>query len=142
MRRIESELDMTPMVDVTFLLLIFFMVTASFSLQRALETPHPNSDLASNTVVIPETLAESLRLHVAQDGSFLLMADDWQKELVGKQSLVSELVSAKRIEPNSVELKIQVESEARLQSLVDAMDAATIAGFDRYQLTETDAEFI
>ncbi|MFI4874992.1 MAG: biopolymer transporter ExbD, partial [Blastopirellula sp. JB062] len=28
----EDELDLTPMVDVTFLLLIFFMVTASFSL--------------------------------------------------------------------------------------------------------------
>ena len=33
----EDELDMTPMVDVTFLLLIFFMVTASFTLQKSLE---------------------------------------------------------------------------------------------------------
>ena len=34
----DSGLDMTPMVDVTFLLLIFFMITASFSMQKSLET--------------------------------------------------------------------------------------------------------
>src|SRR5688572_20269137 len=31
----EAEMDMTPMVDVTFLLLIFFMVTASFTMQKS-----------------------------------------------------------------------------------------------------------
>ena len=40
----EDELDMTPMVDVTFLLLIFFMVTASFTLQKSLEQPHAKQD--------------------------------------------------------------------------------------------------
>jgi len=40
----EDELDMTPMVDVTFLLLIFFMVTASFTLQKSLEQPHAQDD--------------------------------------------------------------------------------------------------
>jgi biopolymer transport protein ExbD len=40
----EDELDMTPMVDVTFLLLIFFMVTASFTIQKSLEQPHAKTD--------------------------------------------------------------------------------------------------
>ena len=35
----EPEMDLTPMVDVTFQLLIFFMVTASYSIQKALEVP-------------------------------------------------------------------------------------------------------
>ena len=33
-QRAEPESDMTPMVDVTFLLLIFFLVTAAFALQE------------------------------------------------------------------------------------------------------------
>lgn len=37
---------------------------------------------------------------------------------------------------------IQVESAARLQALVDAMDATTIAGFDQFQWTEIDSEMI
>jgi len=40
----EDELDMTPMVDVTFLLLIFFMVTASFTLQKSIPQPPAASD--------------------------------------------------------------------------------------------------
>jgi len=34
-----EDMDMTPMVDVTFLLLIFFMVTASFTLQKSVPLP-------------------------------------------------------------------------------------------------------
>ncbi|MEC8344928.1 MAG: biopolymer transporter ExbD, partial [Planctomycetota bacterium] len=45
------ELDMTPMVDVTFLLLIFFMVTASFTLLKTIEQPAPNSEEPSMTTV-------------------------------------------------------------------------------------------
>lgn len=35
----EEELDMTPMIDMTFLLLIFFMVTAAFHLQKGFHFP-------------------------------------------------------------------------------------------------------
>ena len=40
----DEEMDLTPMVDVTFLLLVFFMITASFSIQKTLEVPPPNPD--------------------------------------------------------------------------------------------------
>ena len=40
----EDDLDMTPMVDVTFLLLIFFMVTASFTLQKSIEDAKAETD--------------------------------------------------------------------------------------------------
>jgi biopolymer transport protein ExbD len=40
----DEELDMTPMIDMTFLLLIFFMVTASFHLQKGFHFP-PESRL-------------------------------------------------------------------------------------------------
>ena len=42
----EDELDMTPMVDVTFLLLIFFMVTASFTRSKS----HLNSHTPRRTI--------------------------------------------------------------------------------------------
>jgi biopolymer transport protein ExbD len=70
------------------------------------------------------------------------MATDWQKELVGKQELVSELAAARRDTPMTSDLLIEVESAARLQALVDAMDAATIAGFQQFQLTEIASELI
>lgn len=39
-----EEIDLTPMVDMTFLLLIFFMITASFQLQKDLEVPSPSPE--------------------------------------------------------------------------------------------------
>ena len=49
-----EEMDLTPMVDVTFLLLIFFMVTAAFSLQKSIEMPRQQTDAPSTTVVEQE----------------------------------------------------------------------------------------
>ena len=44
-RRIGISIDMTPMVDVAFLLLIFFMVTTVFRTPKALEINLPPKDL-------------------------------------------------------------------------------------------------
>src|SRR5687767_4367931 len=38
---LDQEMDMTPMVDCVFQLLIFFMVTASFVMQKSLKVPPP-----------------------------------------------------------------------------------------------------
>ena len=53
-RRTDDELDMTPMVDVTFLLLIFFMITAAFALQKSIEIPKTATDEASTNVEMVE----------------------------------------------------------------------------------------
>ena len=39
----DAAMDMTPMIDVTFLLLVFFMITATFHLQKGLDFPPPES---------------------------------------------------------------------------------------------------
>jgi biopolymer transport protein ExbD len=44
----KDDMDMTPMVDVTFLLLIFFMITASFSSEKVFEKPPPLSETPSS----------------------------------------------------------------------------------------------
>ena len=40
-RRISIRIDMTPMVDIAFLLLIFYMVTTVFSMPQAMEVNLP-----------------------------------------------------------------------------------------------------
>ncbi|GAB4155170.1 MAG: hypothetical protein Tsb009_31930 [Planctomycetaceae bacterium] len=55
-----EEMDLTPMVDVTFLLLIFFMITASFTIQKTLQfpPPEPKEEGATQTVTQLEDLQE------------------------------------------------------------------------------------
>ena len=38
----DELMDMTPMVDAVFLLLLFFMVTAAFALQKSIQVPAPD----------------------------------------------------------------------------------------------------
>ena len=138
----EQDLDMTPMVDVSFLVLIFFMVTASFSIQRAIESPNPVSEQASTRPVDLEREIDPVRLHVDHDGAFLLMAADWQREPVGKRNLIQDLADARKEMSSRGRLQIEIDPEAKLQVLVDAIDAATIAGFEGYSLTEVDSQLI
>ncbi|MEM1067415.1 MAG: biopolymer transporter ExbD [Planctomycetota bacterium] len=137
--RPEEEMDMTPMVDVTFLLLIFFMVTAAFSLQKSIEMPRQQTDLPSTSVVEDEQdELDVVELQVDEYGGFLVMAPDWERETPGKQNLISALKEAMAVATAGMKLKIQVHELARLEALVDAMDAGTIAGFAELEVTQVE----
>ncbi|MCH2600209.1 MAG: biopolymer transporter ExbD, partial [Pirellulales bacterium] len=51
----EDDLDMTPMVDVTCLRMIFFVMTAAFTIQSSLPVPTPQSEEASTNAVPEDT---------------------------------------------------------------------------------------
>jgi biopolymer transport protein ExbD len=137
--RPEEEMDMTPMVDVTFLLLIFFMVTAAFSLQKSIEMPRQQTNLPSTSVVEDEQdELDIVELQVDEFGGFLVMAPDWERETPGKQNLITALKEAIAGASAGMKLKIQVHELAKLESLVDAMDAGTIAGFAELEVTQVE----
>ncbi|NNE01147.1 MAG: biopolymer transporter ExbD [Pirellulaceae bacterium] len=133
----EDELDMTPMVDVTFLLLIFFVVTASFQLQKSIMMPRQQTDAPSTSSVEedPEEL-DQVELQIDEFGAFLVLAADWEAETPGKQNLISKLKEAKG--ELDAKLIIKVQEQAKLQALVDGMDAGTIAGYDEIIVTQVE----
>jgi biopolymer transport protein ExbD len=138
-KREETEMDMTPMVDVTFLLLIFFMVTASFSLQRSIPLPPQKSDAPSSQQQDePEDELDMVTLQVNELGGYLVIAAEWEREVAGKLSLVNTLRESKLSLPGEVRLSIECHEEAQLQMLVDAMDAGTICEFSELQVTHVD----
>ena len=123
-----DDLDMTPMVDVTFLLLIFFMVTASFGLQRAIEMQRSPSELSSPVPVTPVDALPMIELRIHEQGDFAVTATDWSLDVVGKQQLVSTLRRAVGDASAGFQLDVQVHEKAKLQSLVSGLDAASIVG--------------
>ena len=64
-RRSMAEMGMTSMADVTFLLLIFFMVTASFVMQSAFQTPTQNDGTVTN-----KELASPIEIRLTPFGEF------------------------------------------------------------------------
>lgn len=61
-RRIAVRIDMTPMVDIAFLLLIFYMVSTVFSMPQAMEINLPKGEEAKKPVVIRESDLLTLRV--------------------------------------------------------------------------------
>jgi biopolymer transport protein ExbD len=66
-RRISIRIDMTPMVDIAFLLLIFYMVTTVFAMPQAMEINLPPADENKDIEVAESHL---LTIRVDEDGRF------------------------------------------------------------------------
>lgn len=134
--RKSDSVDMTSMVDVTFLLLIFFMVTASFNLQKSIEMPRQQTDLAGMPTDEPEMDAVSVQ--VDSRGSFLVMTPQWEQETLGKQQLITTLKRVTAESNESLRLSVQVHELAQLNALVDVLDAGATAGFAAVTVTQVD----
>jgi biopolymer transport protein ExbD len=64
----EAAIDMTPMLDIVFIMLIFFIVTTSFVKEKGLEVNRPKD---SNTPPPPSTV-KSLAIRVNEDGTIVV----------------------------------------------------------------------
>lgn len=137
-KRDHVEIDMTPMVDVTFLLLIFFMVTAAFSLQKSIEMPRQQTEAPSTNVEQEIDELDVVEVQIDEFGSFLVMAPDWEQETPGKQNLITALREAIATGKEGMRLNVKVHELAKLHALVDAMDAGTIAGYTELQVTQVE----
>lgn len=131
-----DSVEMTSMVDVTFLLLIFFMVTASFSLQKSIELPRQQTDVAGSPSDEPDV--EAVTVQVDPRGSFFVMTPQWEQETLGKQQLMTTLKRAAAESNETLRLSVQVHELAQLSALVDVLDAGTTAGFAAVQVTQVD----
>jgi biopolymer transport protein ExbD len=142
----EAEMDMTPMVDVTFLLLIFFMVTAAFTMQKSFQIPKPNEDVPS-TQVQQVIDGDVITVRIDEFSTFYVSAPLWneEQEAPSEQELLRRLREAKQGDgrghvPNT--LIIEAHGDAIHEKVVMAMDAGTEIGMDEVKLrTIDDANF-
>jgi biopolymer transport protein ExbD len=130
-----EEMDLTPMVDVTFLLLIFFMVTASFSLQKVLNIPVPDPDDAGAVATeVPETFDESIRVEI--DAENVIRVED---EVVEDRSLIADKIREKSTSDRKNELLLVRDPRAFHETTVTVVDAAHAAGVQKIRVTAATA---
>ena len=134
----DLEWDITPMVDVAFLLLIFFMLTASFSIQKVIRTTVPQSDEPSrNSVQIqPDDRIERLLVQIDEFNAYtVVLADGQRNDASSKQELITIL---KEFRIHAGEPLPRVVIQAHVDSFhgatVGCMDASREAGFSEFQL--------
>jgi biopolymer transport protein ExbD len=131
-RRIGIRIDMTPMVDIAFLLLIFYMVTTIFSMPQAMEVNLPPSQ---NPVPVAES--RLLTIRIDKDGKLYWNIARETPQPIPFDSLKSLLLDQNKKQPKLVTL-VKIEKEAKYFRMVDVIDEIQIV---ERQIKETNKEF-
>jgi len=136
----EDELDMTPMVDVTFLLLIFFMVTASFSLQKSIEQPPPQTDEPSIDVVEEDPDKDYVLVLVDQNNTFYVTSrEEDEVECPSNREMWTRVKEAKTMS-NVGRMIIRAHVDSMHKKVVSAWDAGRVAGIEDISIETTEEE--
>lgn len=122
-----SEIDLTPMLDVVFIMLIFFIVTASFIKESGIEVNRPEASTA--------TKSENVNILIAVSPTNEIWID---KRRVDKRSVRSVIERMHAENPKGA-VVIQADNESNTETVASVIDSARAAGvYDVSLATEDD----
>ena len=136
----EDTVDLTPMIDVTFLLLIYFMVTTMLKQPEAeLSIQLPGKPQSSDV-----TPMEMVKVRIGDEGEVYLNGSEIEDgldyempDLVGnlkqQKGMRDQLISSGQKTKAEAELKVQIESSgiAEHQASISALNACSEAGVQK-----------
>lgn len=124
----EGAVDITPMIDIVFIMLIFFIVTASFVKEAGVEVNRPEAKTAQKK----------------QRASILVAIDENNQVWLDKRP-----IDIRAVRPNIERLRaenpeggvvIQADKKSENGVLVKVMDAARLAGVEDVSLSAEKTE--
>lgn len=122
----EPDVNLTPMIDVVFLLLLFFMVSTSFIRESSLKVSLPE---ATGEAMVEQQ--EPIDIIIQADGQFLI--NDEALPFVTKDTLsrALRLAVGDQKDPHII---ISADANAEYQNIVTAMDTAQQMGYTKLTL--------
>ena len=120
----EAEVDLTPMLDVVFIMLIFFIVTASFVKEVGLELNKPDSGEAPKTV----QENENILIQITNDG--LIFVDRRNVDIRAVRANIERLHAER---PNG-QVVVAPGGASENGLLVQVMDQARLAGVEEISM--------
>ena len=122
-----GEIDLTPMLDVVFIMLIFFIVTASFIKEAGIEVNRPEASTADKK--------ENVNILVAVSATNEIWID---KRRVDKRAVRSVIERMHAENPKGA-VVVQADNESNTETVAGVIDSARAAGvFDVSLATEND----
>ena len=126
-KRDTSEINLTPLIDVVFLLLIFFMVSTTFSnaARIVIDLPESATDQSQRE-------KEEIEISITKKGYMAV-----NQKIVLNLELETLMVAINKVsgEDNTLPLIISADAETPHQFVVMAMDAAAKLGFARLKIS-------
>jgi len=123
----DPEISLTSLIDVVFLLLIFFMVSTTFEHQAVLKVDLPEA----KNVSAPEDQPNSFELVIDAKGQFYL--NDRQL-LDGKRSTLEAAFIEAAGDDRSIPVILRADAETPHHYVVTAMDVTAQLGFKRLSI--------
>ena len=117
----EARVDLAPLIDVVFLLLIFYVVTATFSQPTAVPIERPQASQAS---ALPE---RPVIITIAADGS------SWLNDVRWRPDQHSELHTA-LTERGSKRVLIEADGAVPTRRLIEIVDHCRAAGAEQVDI--------
>ena len=134
--RTPPEVNLTSLIDVVLLLLIFFMVSTSFVKESKITISLPQAD---NSAIVEETPGQ-IDIMITETGNYLVNG----RELINSRPETLRNAIQKVSDGNSdLPLTISADANATHQKVVTAMDVAGRLGFVQISiatLNDPDAE--
>lgn len=136
----DNEMDMTPMVDVTFLLLIFFTITAAFALQKSLEVPPSTDDETAQAQTVEDLEKDSIVVRVDGDNVYWIGSPMWPDEqrAPSETDMRAKVRQARQGDDSHgrgpTKMLVQANGDATHERVVAALDAGSAVGMEEIRL--------
>ncbi len=125
-RRDPVEVNLTPLIDVVFLLLIFFMVSTTFETRQALELTLPETSSGAAAEVSPVTVV------ITATGVYWL----GERELAATE--LSAALAAEAEQAREHGLVVEADGRASHAAVVRVLDQASLQGIQRVRIATTE----
>ncbi len=122
-KRLGVRIDMTPMVDIAFLLLIFYMVTTIFTTPQAMEVNLPKDD--KQEIKIAESNLLTIRIY--KNGKFYENIGNKTPKEIDTRQLRNFLIEKNKANPEKLVTLIRIHKEAPYYKMVYLVDELQVA---------------
>ena len=123
--RREAIVELTPLIDVVFLLLIFFMVSTSFRMETQLSVELPSAEATAKKVIDSMVISISRDRRYAIDDEVLLKNDAAAVELSIRQAIKAS---------NPEQIVLVADAQTPHQSVVTVLDVLSRADVKNVQI--------
>ena len=124
----DANINLTPLIDVVFLLLIFFMVSTTFDTTSQLKIKLPEASQNAN-----QDPPQKLSLLIDAEGRFFLNS----RELSNNKSATLQAALERTLDGTKRPIVIQSDANAPVQAMVTAMDVVGRLGLPQVSIATT-----
>ena len=126
----QTSVNLVPMIDVVFQLVIFFMVSTTFKVVPGIELDLPESRTAESVTLTPLVLSVG--------GRDEIYVNDLEVTLGGLEGALREVVGGESPRPDEHPVVVEGDSSVPYDLMVDVLDVLRVLGFHAASLRTRD----